>query len=162
MTWRSEMVRVRPDRPPAQAGFTLIEMLVVIAILGLVLAMLAIGHRPMSPALHARAAAEEISGVLRQARSLAIARNRSIGFELDLAPPGYRLAGETRRSLPNDIALGLMTGRDLVASDKAGFIRFDPDGGSSGGRITIQGGGRAWQVGVDWLSGQVRLAQKTN
>ncbi len=152
----------RPDPLPAEAGFTLIEMLVVIAILGLVLGMLAIGHRPISPARQARAAAEEISGALRQARSLAIARNRSIAFELDIAPPGYRLPGETRHALPGDFGFSLMSGREQFASGWVGFIRCDPDGGSSGGRVTIQGGGRAWQVGVDWLSGQVRLVQKTN
>jgi general secretion pathway protein H len=84
--------------------------------------------------------------------------NRSVTFTLDLLPPGYRWGGETFRPLPRDVSLDLLTGRDLVSSNSQGRIRFDPDGGSSGGRVTINGGGQVWIVGVDWLSGRVSIA----
>ena len=44
------------------AGFTLVELLVVIAILGLTLALIGVAAKPVSPATHARGAAQEISG----------------------------------------------------------------------------------------------------
>ena len=62
--------------------------------------------------------------------------------------------------LPRDLSISLMTSRDLTTADAAGEIRFDPDGGSSGGRISIQAGSNIWWIGVDWLSGRILLARK--
>ena len=39
-----------------------------------------------------------------------------------------------------------------------GDIRFNPDGSSSGGRITLADGSRRVAVGVDWLTGRVTVA----
>jgi prepilin-type N-terminal cleavage/methylation domain-containing protein len=49
MIWRLE-------RTDTQSGFTLIEMIVVIAILGLTLVLIGLKLTPVSPATHARAA----------------------------------------------------------------------------------------------------------
>jgi general secretion pathway protein H len=158
MTWRPDISRKADWRADPRSGFTLIEMLVVIAILGLTLALVGISLKPVSPATRARAAAQEISGALRAARSAALMSDRSIFFTLDLSPPGYRWGSQPQRPLPGDVSLGLLTGRDLVGSKTEGRIRFDPDGGSTGGRVSINGGGQLWWVGVDWLSGRVSIA----
>jgi general secretion pathway protein H len=44
------------------------------------------------------------------------------------------------------------------ADTRRGDIRFNPDGSSSGGRITIAEGGRRIAIGVDWLTGRVQVA----
>jgi general secretion pathway protein H len=161
MTWQPDIPPGIPsgpaERADPRAGFTLIEMIVVIAILGVTLALIGLKLQPVSPATHARGAAQEISGALRSARSLALMSNRSVVFTLDLSPQGYRWGGEPQRALPKDVSLGLLTGRDLVNSANEGRIRFDPDGGSTGGRVSINGGGQIWWVGVDWLSGRVSV-----
>jgi general secretion pathway protein H len=141
----------------AASGFTLIELLVVIAIMGAMLWLIGVGARPVSPATQARSAAQEISGALRSARSSALVSNRSIAFTLDLAASQYQWGTQPAHALPPTIKLALMTGRDQVVSDSKGRIRFDPDGGSTGGRVSIQGGGQLWMVGVDWLSGRVSV-----
>ena len=139
------------------AGFTLVELLVVIAILGVMLTLIGVAARPVSPATHARSAAQEISGALRAARGAALMSNRSVDFTLDLAPPGYRWGRQVPHRLPSDIKLGLMTGREQAASVTRGRIRFDPDGSSSGGRVSVSGGSQSWLVGIDWLSGRVSV-----
>ncbi len=161
MISQTEPGRTETRRAQAQAGFTLIELMVVIVILGLMLALIGMNARPISPALHARSAAEEISGAMRAARSTALMRNRSVAFELDLAAPSYRWGGQAAEALPGDLRYALLTGRDQQVSDSRGTIRFDPDGGSSGGRVTITGGGQFWFVGVDWLSGRVSVVHAT-
>jgi general secretion pathway protein H len=146
-----------PMRSHAASGFTLIELLVVVAILGAMLWLIGVGAKPVSPATQARSAAQDISGALRAARSNALMNNRSIAFTLDLASSQYQWGTQPAHSLPSDIKLALMTGRDQVVSENRGRIRFDPDGGSSGGRVSILGGGQLWMVGVDWLSGRVSV-----
>jgi general secretion pathway protein H len=45
--------------------------------------------------------------------------------------------------------------RDVTQGD----IRFNPDGSSTGGRISVADGARSIAVGVDWLSGRVSVAE---
>jgi general secretion pathway protein H len=142
------------------AGFTLIEMIMVIAILGLVMLLVTTSGTPTSPATHARAAAEAISGALRSARSDAVARNRSVQFTLDLAGRSYRWGDGPAQALTPDLRLALLTSQDELVSASTGRIRFNPDGSSSGGRISVAGGGRIWWVGIDWLSGRVSIAER--
>lgn len=153
--------RHRGRAPRAEAGFTLIEMVVVLAILGLMMALIAVRAMPVSPATHARAAAQAVSGALRSARGEAIMTNRSVSFTLDVANRSYRWSGYPPEILPGDLRVDLLTGRDQLVSGNVGQIRFDPDGGSSGGRVSIAGGDHVWWVGVDWLSGRVSVVQKT-
>ena len=157
MTWPIDMRAAPPSDP--QHGFTLVEMLVVTAILGVALALVGVGIRPVSPATQARAAAQEISGAMRSARSNALMSNRSVAFIVDLAPPAYQWGAGPRQALPKGVRLALMTGQDQVISGSRGRIRFDPDGSSSGGRVTVGGGGQPWFVGVDWLTGRVSVAR---
>jgi general secretion pathway protein H len=149
------------SRSESSAGFTLIEMVVVLTILGLMTALIVANGTRVSPAVHARAAAEAISGALRSARSEALMSNRSVAFTLDVAGRSYQWGQTPRQVLPEDLRLSLLTSRDLLAATgNTGLIRFDPDGGSSGGRVTVEGGGVVWWVGVDWLSGRVSAEQK--
>lgn len=152
MTSRSDMT---PDE-----GFTLIEMMVVIAIMGLMLVLVTAGSTAVSPAIHARISAETISAALRAARSEAVMRNRSVDFTLDLARRSYRLGNAGADVLPGDLSLALLTSEDDAMPRNVGHIRFNPDGSSSGGRVALSGGGRTWWVGVDWLSGQVSVVEK--
>jgi general secretion pathway protein H len=87
--------------------------------------------------------------------------NRSVVFTLDLANRAYRWGQSPQQALSPDLRLSLLTSRELLApTGSSGFVRFDPDGGSSGGRVTIEGGGVVWWVGIDWLSGRVSIEQE--
>jgi prepilin-type N-terminal cleavage/methylation domain-containing protein len=98
--------RGRPSRR-ADAGFTLIEVLVVLVVLSLT-AALVLGRGPSrSTALDLRAAAGQVVQGLRLARSQAIARNRNVAFVLDVASGGYRIGDAPPRSLPAGLALSI-------------------------------------------------------
>jgi general secretion pathway protein H len=142
------------------SGFTLIEMIVVIALLGLVMVLIMVNGTPVSPATHARAAAQAISGALRTARSEAVTSNRSVDVTIDLSSRNYRWGSAPAENVPNDVSLTLLTTRDELVSEAVGHIRFNPDGSSSGGRVTVVGGDRIWWVGIDWLSGRVSIVEK--
>ena len=53
--------------------------------------------------------------------------------------------------------LKLFTAQKDLVDDKVGSIRFYPDGGSNGGRITLGSGDRKYEVDVDWLTGRVAI-----
>ncbi len=152
MTLRSDIARA--------AGYTLIEMIVVIAILGLMMVLVTVNGTPVSPATHARAAAQAISGALRSARAQAVTSNRTVQWTIDVAGRTYQSDGASREALPGDLHLELLAGTEDLATSAVGRVRFNPDGSSSGGRVSIEGGGQTWWVGIDWLSGRVSVVEK--
>lgn len=127
-------------------GFTLLEMLVVLAVLGLV-AGLVVARGPMrSAGLDARTAANQLAGVLRAARSEAIATDRPVAVLIDGVAGTVRIGPGPPRSLGATL---LPPARPIV---------FAPDGSSAGGRIGVAAGPVRRQVAVDWLTGRVSIA----
>jgi general secretion pathway protein H len=149
-----------PCRRRLAAGFTLIELVVVLVVMSLMVAMVAGRGSPVSPSTHARGAIRAISGALRAARSEAVMSNRSVAFNLDTANRRFWWGNQPPVALSGDLSFALLTASDQAVNDAVGRIRFDPDGGSTGGRVAIAGSDRTWWVGVDWLSGRVSIVEK--
>ena len=143
-----------------EGGFTLIELLVVLAVLGLALALIAGYKPPWSRGLGLKATAAELAAGLLLARSEAIVSNRPVAFDLDLIGHRYRIGSATPRRLPADLSLELLTISGEVLNGREGDIRFNPDGSSTGGRISLADGRRRIGVGVDWLTGRVSVADE--
>jgi general secretion pathway protein H len=145
-------------RDSRSAGFTLIELIVVLAILGLSLALV-IGYKsPVSSGLDLRGSAAAVASGLRLARSEAILNDRAVIFDLDLAGHRFRSGTGPIRQLPPSLAIELLTISGEQRNGHTGDIRFNPDGSSTGGRISLADGGRKITVGVDWLTGRVSIA----
>jgi general secretion pathway protein H len=140
-----------------QSGFTLLEMIVVVVILGLAMGLL-MTHGPVrSRTMQTRSVAAQMAQTLRDARGRAIAGDRPVQVVLDLARRA--MSGGERRLLrwPSDIAVSVVATTGETGRTLAGF-RFDPDGGATGGRIDLRdAGGLHLQVGVDWLTGRVSV-----
>lgn len=140
-------------------GVTLIELLVVLVILSVLMAVIPpLFHSQLGAARAERTLAELTSG-LRYARSQAIARNEPVGVHFDLAERTYELTGDsgTRRRLPEDLRVRVITGRSEITGRSSGAIRFYPDGTSSGGEIHLLGDRRDLVVKVAWLTGKVHI-----
>jgi general secretion pathway protein H len=140
-------------------GFTLIELMVVLVIMGLMLGLV-LQHGPMhSRTLQARAAAAQVAQGLRSARARAIALNRPVTFSLDLEDHSFRIDGAAPQMLPAALQLAALTVVGKASRPQnGGDISFAPDGSSSGGRIELSGNGARLLVGVDWLTGLVSVA----
>lgn len=139
-------------------GFTLMELLVVLAILGLtmVLAMPTLGR--LLPGLELRTEARDVASALREARASAIGRNEEVTIVLDRERGLLQVAGKPVVQLSPKIGVSaLETSHSSRAGDNE--IRFFPDGTSTGGRLTLALGERQEHVVVDWLTGAVSITE---
>jgi general secretion pathway protein H len=155
MTSRAEL---RPRRSAGAAGFTLFELIVTLAVLGLALVLITGYRAPWSSTLGLRGTAAELASGLRLARSQAIAGDRPVALALDLVGRRYRVGDGQPHALPANLSIELLTVAGENRGRSEGDIRFNPDGSSTGGRITLADGRRRVAVGVDWLSGRVTVA----
>ena len=142
----------------AQAGFTLIELVVVLAAIGFVLALALPSLHRLMPGVEARAAARAVAGVMREARSLAIRDNTQIAVRIDIGRRLVSITGGAERTLPPTVAASLLTAASELDSAQSGRIAFFPDGTSTGGRLRLSTAGERIDVVVDWLTGRVSVA----
>ena len=144
---------------PAERGFTLIELLVVLAIIGLVLGLVpTLLWRPQA-GLDVGVAARAIADGLRQTRSAALSSNREQVFMLDLGERQFRAGRASPLEPLNEaLELRLYTASAELIDAQSGQIRFFQDGSSTGGRITLALDRQRAEVTVDWLTGQVAVA----
>lgn len=140
-----------------EAGFTLIEMIVVLVILGLALGLV-VARGPMrSERLDIDAAAREMVGALRLARGQAIARNAPVAVLVDPVAHAYRVGDGAVRRFPTGLAVSAWS-PGPAAGTQAGAVVFAGDGSSSGGRIELAGRTRHVSIEVSWLTGRVSIA----
>jgi general secretion pathway protein H len=132
----------------AEAGFTLIEMIVVLAVVGLIGGLVLMRQPWTSAAFEREATQRALAEALRLARSRAIAQGRNVSVVTGTA--GFSIDGSPVRTLPAHQALS------------ASRIIFMPDGGSSGGTIVLAAGQTRSAVAVNWLTGRVRVGDLGN
>ncbi len=140
-----------------QGGFTLLEIMVVLAVLGLVMGLV-LSHGPMrSRTLQTHAVAAEVARVLRGARGQAIGGDRPVEVVFDLAAHGLRVDGGKLQTLPPQVAIAVTANITQTLGQRLAGFRFAPDGSASGGTVTLAEGGLRLAVGVDWLTGRVSI-----
>jgi general secretion pathway protein H len=135
-------------------GFTLIEMVVVIAILGLASGGMYALLRPPSDAFRLEMATRELCGALRLARTRAIASGQEAVLAVNIARRVYHLPPDKERPLPQDVVVKMTIALAMRDGDQVGSFRFYPSGAASGGDIALELGGHRRSIGVGWVSGQ--------
>jgi len=138
-------------------GFTLLEMLAVILLIGIAAAAVSISVTQGLASARINAASSELAGALRATRAQAIVRGQEQNFDVDTRADTYRNVKQQDVRLPKGLRLSITSAKDDQPNDHTGRIRFFPDGSSTGGRITLQSGKRQWHVNVSWLTGEVRV-----
>ncbi|HEX9462202.1 MAG TPA: GspH/FimT family pseudopilin [Alphaproteobacteria bacterium] len=142
-------------------GFTLLELVVVLAIAAALFALaLPSGARQRDHAEMANAA-RTVAAALRATRSKAITVGRPAAFAIDIASARYGAAGaRSAEQLPRGTQVALVTTETERRGDTTGLIRFYPDGSSTGGGVSLSRGGDHFQVLVNWLTGGVSIHEQ--
>ncbi len=140
-------------------GFTLVELLVVLAIISLAMALVATSLSRSISAAESRVAARNIVAALRYTRTQAILKKSEMVFSVDTENRSYQAPGRKTVELPEGMDVLLTTARSEMTSEAVGGIRFFPDGGSTGGRVDLYVNGREYRVDVAWLTGEASLAK---
>jgi general secretion pathway protein H len=151
----------RPESEPSSAaGFTLLEMLVVIVILALATAVaMPMLARP-SDGVRLRATGRDLINALRLTRAMAIARNAEVALTIDVDKRTFASAAIRTQSFGPDIAAELTFAAPEQTARSTGGFRFFSDGSSSGGDVHLRLRGSEAKICVNWLTGEAQLGER--
>jgi general secretion pathway protein H len=138
------------------AGFTLIEMLVVLTILALTTTLVVPLVSGGSEGARLQMVASDLASAFRLTRSAAITRNREMNLMIDVNKRTFSSAVVSQRAFSPDIDARLTFAAGLGSGATDGGFRFFPDGSSTGGDVTLSLRGTQTKLCVDWLTGVVR------
>lgn len=137
-------------------GFTLLEIMLVLALVAVGTLMMAAAFSRGGASSQLRNEAAQMTNGLRDARARALRTQMTQRFVLDTATHAWQVPGSAPRHVPDDVGLTLSTAEELREGTSRGVILFFPDGASSGGRVDLSRNGATWRLDVHWLTGQVR------
>ena len=139
-------------------GFALIEILCVLAIIGLLAAIIL----PALPRATTRARLEglavEAAALLKADRNAALRRQIRVTTQIDAAARSIRsgASGRTLR-LPADVSIDAMLASRCADRRAGRSIDFFPSGMSCGGVVALARPGMGYEVRVNWLTGGVDI-----
>jgi prepilin-type N-terminal cleavage/methylation domain-containing protein len=129
-------VRLRGAR-----GFTLVEAMIVIAIIGIMSGFAAPSLLGSLPGMRASGAAREVLSDLRSARTLAIKAGCPVVVKFTASPGGYVVALD--RDLDHDVSAGDEVKKTVVLTDQYNGVEFNTNVGTVGTKPFALGTGVA-------------------
>ena len=137
-------------------AFTLIELMVVLAIIGLLMAVVAPRLPGVLDSTRVKSAVREITANLKASRSNAVTSSTDevLIFNVENKTYGNNENNKTL-DLPDDVKMSLTTAETEQLSDDEGGIRFYKDGSSTGGQVKLEHKNNEYVVDVNWLTGKV-------
>jgi prepilin-type N-terminal cleavage/methylation domain-containing protein len=147
-------------REVAAKGFTLLELIVTLSVVALAVGLAVPTIARSTDTIRARADVAGFSALLRHGRERAIVSRQPHAVVVDPAARRVSLlaggpGGEVRetRVLPDRLTVEAEPPPALV-------VRFEPQGGGSGGDFRLTSGGVVYRVTVDALTGRVRSSRQ--
>ncbi|WP_234894171.1 prepilin-type N-terminal cleavage/methylation domain-containing protein [Sinorhizobium fredii] len=142
------------------AGFTLVEMLVVLAVVAAATGVSFLGVRAIRAVNSPDAFAHRIGESLVALRYRALNTGRAQSARFDVQRKRMVAAvGGSEVILPAEYSLVVTAGKEAVERDLGSSITFLPDGSSSGVEISISDlRGNDAKLRVNWLTGLVDYA----
>ena len=148
----------RADR--RDAGFSMIEMLVVVTIVALTIATASrsLIRRDNTP--DPMDVASKIQSLAYTVRAETMLTGAAGQVWIDVEGKAAGADGEDNIQIPTAFSLDVTAARELIDNDGIVNIVFLPDGGSSGAKITLTDEDeKSATVSVDWLTGVPLLTE---
>lgn len=144
-------------------GFSLIELLVVMAILGVLAGLVTARVSSPNEATVLKTESRKLIAHLRATRSKALAESEIYSVMTTDEGKGYAIRpGEEIVILTGAISLELSsTNMPAGLSGSVPSITFYPDGSTSGGTIILSGSNGKREISVNWITGEVAIAPQT-
>ena len=144
-------------------GFTLLELAIVIAVVGMLLMVTGPSMNSLSQTLEYREAVRELVSANQNARRTARASGSAVDLIIDASQNRFVVTREPEHlepdnftSLSDDLRLEVVFAQEVGPGNGMAAIRFYPAGGSSGGEISvIRPTGSGALLVIDWLLGAV-------
>lgn len=140
-------------RTEATEGFTLVEMLIVLAILALVAAIAGPGLVKRYRTADLQTSASEIVARFRASHTLAIATVKPKQIVIDPQARSIDFDDGHTIDLPQDVEMVVTTGRETTVDGGEAILTFLPNGSASGVEIDLRQKGRTAHIEVNWLTG---------
>ncbi|MEJ8569032.1 GspH/FimT family pseudopilin [Elongatibacter sediminis] len=156
------MHRSAPMNYRFNAGFTLVELIVVMVLASIVLGLVGTSISRSVSGAEMRTAAREMAASMRYTRTRAILDKQEHVFLVDTESRSYSAPEREPVELPEGMELQLTTARSELTSENVGGIRFYPDGGSTGGNVELEANGRIYRINIAWLTGEASLQRVEN
>ena len=137
------------------AGFTLLELIIVLFLMTLILGMSTLFFANVLPSNRLNATVRNVSATIREARSLARINGVSQVVTIDFDSGQYGIEGRGSREIPSDISIKVIDpAAGEVRQGKYQFI-FHPSGGIEGGTIVLWNAKKVIAVQPDPVAGSV-------
>jgi general secretion pathway protein H len=138
-----------------QRGFSMIELIAVVVLIAATTALAASVMSAKLPGQQLRNASRELAAQLRYTRAQAIVSGKSQLFTIDAQTREWQAPNKRHGKLPSEIKIVATGARIEQTQPTVAAIRFFPEGAATGGRIVLSRDNSAWQVDVEWLTGEV-------
>lgn len=146
-------------RTSRQSGFTLVEILAVVALIAIAVTMISVSVGGGLAGARVKAASRDLVAALRYTRGQAIVKREQQALSIDVEQRRYRAPGKRWVELPKEMTMKLFTARSELEEEGVGRIRFFPDGSSTGGHVELLYREAVWRVEVVWLTGDIALRE---
>jgi len=160
----------------APSGFTLVELMLVITIMGIMLGMLVPNFSPLLQGMTLKHASQAVAQILRYARSVAVERSTAAKVTFDPETGAILLATEADpvnspgvyqeeplpvaypREYRTKVKVPLIDKRSLFGTQEENELTFMPNGSTSDTFIyLVDENERVYTIGIIGLTGQVMV-----
>ncbi|MCJ9430039.1 prepilin-type N-terminal cleavage/methylation domain-containing protein [Kordiimonas marina] len=141
----------------SEAGYTLLELMVVLAIISMVVTAAPVIYERLIPSYRTRQFANDLADSLRAMRETARREGKVTQLSFD-PKDGLLSSGSIQLNIPSGTSAEYVPDPTAQSAGSSSLMFF-PTGASTGGTVKVQRNNLLVLVKVDWISGAVEVKQ---